>query len=637
MFKQWFVRRLVGTALLALLTHAHAEVEREWPEAGLEITTELAVRHAADKRVIVPAWRYESIRPKGPAAMVSRQGRYGLINTNGQAVTPLIYSEMSHIWRRGAHAWFAVTIETPNGQLRGGIIDETGRTLVEPVWDAITMLSPSDEEDEPSGAPPTQAVFRVRRDNLYGAVNLTGRITIRPQFTAVISLGQGDTMVLLRKGDQTALCDAATGDCPIALGAQPLKELDPDAEEDKLLVVGAPGKLGLLDRRGRIVLPLVHDDIGLVRPDPGAPPPLAVRQGLRRQWLALQHAPDGRWQALPTKPPRALPSYYDEHAQARQDRPLIDARYLPVALHTADQISAALQDGRMQAPLLPSIQLSDRRAYVQFAALLGQPQAQAWPSVMIRCALPGGFRLLPIQPEADTDLQLACDKHPLDGLRFQRRPDEQMTCVNCVESGLPEQWLREDPPHANECHAGAPNWDERAASKKYASWVKDWAKLWRPVLRGDPLSNDDRWAALVAPQSRAFYTLVQLRQDEESVVRSLGVTVKGPPKATLVRHFVDWMLKARPVRFGGIYPESDARMAGLCAEIWYVQLPGVEARLASPGMRTPLPEPYVLPPEGTLQRGAYPFLTFQQDPKGLQLAGISREFLQMIWWLEGGQ
>lgn len=636
MSKHWFVRRLAGAVLLALLPQAHAEIEREWQEAGLQITTEQALQRASDGQVIVPAGRYESIRPQGGVALVSRQGRNGLIDAQGRPLTPLIYSYIERIWHSSTHAWFEVSIEESNGALRGGVIDDTGRTLIEPVWESIRLISPSEDMENADQAP-SQAIFRIQRNGRTGAVNQAGRITIAPQFSRMIQLSDQDTMMLLEQGQQSALCDAATGACPFVLGQQPLRALDPDLGMGRLVIAGAPGRLGLFDRRGREILPMNYDDIELARPAPGQTPPLTVRQGLRRQWLTLEQAPDGRWHAGPTTPPRMQPAYYDEHPQARQDHALIDARYLPVTLHTADQIELALQDGRMQAPLLPSIQLSDRRAYVQFSALTPKTPEQHWPSVMVRCAWPGGFRLLSVEPQTGMDLRQACEADPQGGLQFQRQDNEQLTCLNCNESGLPEQWLREDPAKAPGCDTPAPSWHERTVQKAYAKWVKQWARQWRPILRGDPIASDDGWADLVAPQSRAFFTLAQLRNDKESVARSLGLNVSASPKTAFAERLIDWMLKARPVRSGGPYPESDERLAGLCAEVWYLQLPGVEGKLKGPhAAQTPLLEPYALPAAGTLQRSTYPFLTFHQGPKGLQLAGISRELLQMVWWFEGG-
>ncbi|HRH28001.1 MAG TPA: alpha-L-rhamnosidase N-terminal domain-containing protein, partial [Aquabacterium sp.] len=246
MSKPWFIHRLVGIALLALLTSAHAEIEREWPDAGLQITTDQAVLRASDGQIIVPAGRYESIRPLGSVALVSRQERHGLINALGRPVTPLRYSYIERILRRGAHAWFAVSVEGPSGSLRAGIIDETGRTLVEPAWESIDLLQ-RPQDDDAAGDPPSQALFKIQRGGRIGAVNLAGRITIAPQFSHMAQLSGQGTMVLLEQGSRQALCDAATGACPFALGQQRLQPLVPDRADDQLLLVGQPGKLGLFD------------------------------------------------------------------------------------------------------------------------------------------------------------------------------------------------------------------------------------------------------------------------------------------------------------------------------------------------------------------------------------------------------
>ena len=636
MFKERFVHRLVGVALLALLTSVHAEIEQEWQEAGLNITTEQAVQRASDGQTIVPAGRYESIKPYGMTAVVSRQDLYGLIDAQGQALTPVSYSRIERIWRRGVHTWFAVTVDDPTGSSRTGVIDDGGRTLVEPAWESISILKYPQIMDA-AGEQPGQAVFKIQRNGRLGAMNLAGRITIAPQFSQMDQFADKSTMVLLQQGLQQALCDAATGDCPFTLGQYPLEPLDRALGDDQLLLVGSPGQLGLFDLQGRELLPMGYDEITLTRPDPGRQPPLAVRKGLKRQWLELQRATDASWQARPTAAPRIQAADYDGHPQARDDRALIDARYLPVALHTVEQIAAALQDGRMQQPLLPSIQLSDRRAYVQFSALTPKDPLQTWPSVVIRCAWPKGFRLLMVEADASTPFKHACEADPLGGLHFQLQKSEQLTCLNCSESGLPTQWLREDPAPSPGCDSPTPMWSQADARRAYAVWVKEWARLWRPILKGAAPPSQERWVELVVQNSRAFSTLTHLRNDELGVLKTVGMNVEDPIQAPFTARMIDWLLKARPVRSGGLYPETNSKMAELCAEVWYLQLPGVESRLQGKhGAEVPLLEPYSLPNAGTLQRSTYPFLTFHHGPKGLQLAGISREFLQMVWWLEGG-
>lgn len=135
-------------------------------------------------------------------------------------------------------------------------------------------------------------------------------------------------------------------------------------------------------------------------------------------------------------------------------------------------------------------------------------------------------------------------------------------------------------------------------------------------------------------------TLSAVTRRPEALLNDIGFDVKQAPNVNLGQALLKWIRRAEPVGDGGLYPEPEVEFAGQCAQVWYVRLPGLDklmrTRPAKAGQ--PFAMGLGLPPAGRLERQAYPFLTFSRgEGGGLQLTGVSREFLQAVWLLEGGR
>ncbi|MNR04455.1 hypothetical protein D3C85_1204190 [compost metagenome] len=86
---------------------------------------------------------------------------------------------------------------------------------------------------------------------------------------------------------------------------------------------------------------------------------------------------------------------------------------------------------------------------------------------------------------------------------------------------------------------------------------------------------------------------------------------------------------AIPAGQGGIYPETEASLKGPDLTVWYMHVDVgdmTNTYLLSPQNFTP----YRLPPAGTLERKAYPFLLMESREGALRLGGVSGELWGLI-------
>jgi hypothetical protein len=609
--------------------------DHSWDEAHARITSDHAVMRG--DQMIVPAGRYNTISPIGNVAIVSKDRLVGLINSEGRPITPLKYNYLDHIDGVSNGSWILAVLETPDGQPLRGMIDTQGRTIVEPAWDDVELVTQRIHPEQ-GGPVQTQGVaFMLKQRRLIGFADLRGKVTVPPSYTQATQVRKDDSVFLLSAAKSNALCDVATGQCPVPATTQPLRLIDPERGHGVLLM-GEPGRMGVITHQAKALLAPEMDDIQVIEQPRSRSTLLSYRRGQQRRWAFLRPNLTGGVDLADTDAPLPEGSLYDGHREAQSRRALIDARYLPEGIATPEEVRQAQRSGRLKHPLFPSIQISDWQAYVSFSELTSQASPLVDNSTLVRCTWTGGWRLLAPPTERGTPPRQACALPPDQGLHFRQEPDGSMTCVDCEPLALPTRWIQQSMATGTQRCAKPPaTWSQADTDRDYAQWVGAWARHWSKWLRGEQPDPQNEGLPLVRPSSRAMSTLSSLVQDEESLIRALGLDPKKAPKGRYVDHLVKWLKAAKPEASGGIYPDPLASKDGACDEVWYVSMPGLKDKLAKSNRGFPLMSGYHLPPSGQFERNAYPFLTFQRTSKGLALAGISREFLQLVWWMEGGQ
>ncbi|MGU7770580.1 hypothetical protein ACV229_10415 [Burkholderia sp. MR1-5-21] len=189
---------------------------------------------------------------------------------------------------------------------------------------------------------------------------------------------------------------------------------------------------------------------------------------------------------------------------------------------------------------------------------------------------------------------------------------------------------------AQPAFAGA--FDRAAEAQRYRAWLTqfeaDFATLQQRSASGKPVTDDEFeqiFAKSVVPKSRAI-PLLKTVAAQTGVSAGAGFAVAGAGAL-----FFDVLRESVPAGEGGIYPETDAKIAARDLSVWYMHI-GAAGETADDYFNDPKRfKPYHLPPPGTLERNAYPFLLMDDRHGALRLGGVSAEFWNLIATFHGTQ
>jgi WG containing repeat len=629
--KNWFAFDLTGRPIPGV---AAAEKLEVWRSESLLVVNAARVVDAAGKTVIA-AGRFDAISPAGKAAIVRHDGCYGLINAAGEALTSVCYMGLwpnnnELITARVAHG----------GKQYTGIMDDQGKVVVEPQWDYVERNTIRREGKEPV------TYYVVSRDDKWGSVDAAGKEIFPPRFDDAQKLSHDDPVYYVSKGKLNGLCDFSLGTCPIRVAYSDLHCVDDPFLDDELYIARRNGKLGVIAVGNATVIPFAYDQFKVVRrhdlkPGDLKPGDIEAHKGLVTTRFRLERDADNHWRANVAGGSAIGDQHYDLNPAAVKERPVLDARYLPDGLLTDAQVLAAARAGRLRGAVFPSIQIADSRAYVNFDQFTHAGKAVRAPTMTV-CREANGFRLVPTVGRSG-NVDTACAGGGARGLRFHNDGEAALRCKGCARLGLPTHWRFVAAAPRNACPAMATDWSATKARREYAEWL---ARFEREAPRWLAPIDDSRRSARgqiddlrtsVDTSSRAIGELAMMSLQPQRLAGLVDDDLKADiPWSSLGLRLIALLRQAEPAGFGGIYPESDDHYAHVCAEVWYLRLPAVEAAVAA-GARIPGFSAYSLPRAGAFRRRAYPFVTFTRHKygdRGIRLAGISREFLRAWLWLE---
>lgn len=168
---------------------------------------------------------FQSAASQNRVAIVWRNERAGLMDGSGRLLTPMRYQHIERMDSNGsADLWFHASLPVDaDGLQRVGVLDERGRVVIEPAWRSVEMVL--GRTSVPQNAPEDRQrlkpiAFEVRQSSRVGFMSLQGQIAIEPKFDAARQLRDDEPWMLLRQGDDVALCLVLTGECPVPLGAK---------------------------------------------------------------------------------------------------------------------------------------------------------------------------------------------------------------------------------------------------------------------------------------------------------------------------------------------------------------------------------------------------------------------------------
>jgi hypothetical protein len=181
--------------------------------------------------------------------------------------------------------------------------------------------------------------------------------------------------------------------------------------------------------------------------------------------------------------------------------------------------------------------------------------------------------------------------------------------------------------------AGAQDFDRQAENQRYQQWLRDFKQdLLRLRQSPDPTQADvdALFANTVVPGSRAT-----------GLVKELAAAKQGSTSGEI--HFVGIqrvllgaLSDAVVAGDGGIYPDTQAAYQKDALRVRYMHVDGggrLERHFSNPEVF----KPYRLPAPGVFARDAYPFLLFEEHNGKLRLGGVSREFWDLVRFMDALQ
>lgn len=174
--------------------------------------------------------------------------------------------------------------------------------------------------------------------------------------------------------------------------------------------------------------------------------------------------------------------------------------------------------------------------------------------------------------------------------------------------------------------------DRQAQTQRYLQWVQNFERDMQKLAQVRQPSDADierLFATTIVPSSRAVSFVRELAQQEGTSVAG-GVRYQGTADIAVA------LLKDAVVAGdGGLYTDHPPGQAELKLRVLYLHFDGA-GRLERHFSDKELFPNYHLPADGKLERGAYPFLLFDDGPT-LRLGAITPEFWDIVRFLSNSQ
>lgn len=185
-------------------------------------------------------------------------------------------------------------------------------------------------------------------------------------------------------------------------------------------------------------------------------------------------------------------------------------------------------------------------------------------------------------------------------------------------------------------HAGASlaqTFDRQAENQRYQQWLQDFQQDFQQLRQSPDRANadvDKLFANTLVPGSRASQLVKEL-------ARAQGDSTHGEIRFVgIQRVFMAALSHSVVAGDGGVYPETQAAFKQQTLRVRYMHVDG-GGRLENYFNNPEIFKPYRLPAPGVLTRDAYPFLLFEDAQGKLRLGGVSKEFWDLVKYMDAQQ
>ncbi len=174
-------------------------------------------------------------RVRGPVDAASGKRLVGYMDAKGEVAIPLRYEV--------AYAFAAGTAQVKVAG-KWGLIDRGGNLVVPAEHDEMSRLSPDSN------------LLRVRKGRLWGLIDDTGKAVVPVEHADISSSPPSDGRLAAKSGTLWGYLDPATGGFAIQPAFSSANRFS-----GGLAVVARSGKRGVIDRDGKVVIPVQYDSI----------------------------------------------------------------------------------------------------------------------------------------------------------------------------------------------------------------------------------------------------------------------------------------------------------------------------------------------------------------------------------------
>lgn len=185
--------------------------------------------------------------------------------------------------------------------------------------------------------------------------------------------------------------------------------------------------------------------------------------------------------------------------------------------------------------------------------------------------------------------------------------------------------------HAGASHAQA--FDREQENLRYQQWLQDFRQDFQTLRQSpDPAAADvdALFANTLVPGSRATQLVREL-------AKAKGGSTSGEIHFVgIARVFMAALSDSVVAGDGGLFQDSLPKYQSQTLRVRYMHVDGggrLERYFNNPEVFTP----YRLPPPGVVERNAYPFLLFEDKPGKLRLGGVSKEFWDLVKFMDALQ
>lgn len=179
----------------------------------------------------------------------------------------------------------------------------------------------------------------------------------------------------------------------------------------------------------------------------------------------------------------------------------------------------------------------------------------------------------------------------------------------------------------------AESFDRQLENQRYQQWLTDFRQDLQTLRQSPDPANadiDKMFAKTLVPGSRATQLV-------KSLAKAPGGSTHGEIRFVGVqRVFMGALAQSVVAGDGGVYPDTHDTYKLQTLRVRYMHVDGggrLERYFNNPEIFTP----YRLPDNGVYARNAYPFLLFEDSQGGLRLGGVSKEFWDLVKFMDSLQ